>query len=291
MSRLRIVMLLLLLWVSACALATRLAPFQAVSGAGASPFASWLLDGVRGALSNKCMDMADRYFHMGGEHQIAEAFSDTPFQRLRDRISPRAVVHRKGSEAEEMLPWLWMSANLDSSNLEHVLTTGFWLERSGHPDQAAKFLGEAQRRIGPHPELYLARARAALALGKIAEAEELLTSGLKCSDHAGPKDTTEQSALVSRGLMSYRAYLYEMAGDTNAAIRVYRRILEEFPTRGAGLRQRLQALESGATPSPTAAELIASVLHAPILCERHAHEHDTAHPDAAQEHRHDREEH
>ncbi len=270
---------LLLLWCVAFAMAVELAPGECRLLADDSPFASFLLDGVRQAMAAKSMRIADRYFHRGVDHGVAEAFTNTPFQRLRDRISPREIVHREGDAIAEILPWLWFGTRLDGANLDNVLTTAYWLHVAGRPLQAARLLAEAQRRIGPRPELYLARARAALALGRTAEATAMLAAGLKC---LGKEADTERTRLTRRQLLTYRACLHELAGETHAAALIYRQLAQTDPARCAGLAKRADALENGLPVSPSAAECLRAVLHVTAACA--AHHHDT--PPAGQR-RHD----
>ncbi len=271
MNRLRLVCLFLLLATAAFSLATRLAPFNPNAAGGGSPFTSFLLDGVREALAAKSMETADRYFHLGRGHIVEEAFTNTVFQRLGERLSPRRVVHREGDAIAEILPWLWLSTQLDSSNLNNILTASYWLHASNHPRQAAELLAQAQQRMGPNPAIYLAQARMALVLGKTAAATAFLNSGLNSlhSDAAAPGKENPDN--TRRQLLNYRGYLHEIAGETNAAVRVYQQLIAEQPKQFAGLTRRVEALRSGLPVSPSAAGLLRAVLHVAPHCHRHGH--------------------
>jgi hypothetical protein len=275
----RTIWIALLLATAAFSLAIRLAPFDPSASSAGSPFTSFLLDGVREALASKSMDTADRYFHCGIDHAVTEAFTGTVFQRLRDRISPRAIVHREGDAIAEILPWLWLSTQLDGGNLDNILTAAYWLHVSKHPRQAADLLARAQQRIGPNPALYLAQTRMALVLGQTAAANAFLTAGLNCRQADESASDTEAFAQTRRQLLTYRAYLCEMAADTNAAVSIYRQLVAEHPAQCAGLATRADALQSGAPPSPTAAELLHAVLRVEATCSHHEHgaEHDHEH--------------
>jgi len=275
----RTIWLALLLATAAFALATRLTIFDPHAAATGSPFTSFLLDGVRAALASKSMETADRYFHFGVDHAVAEAFTGTIFQRLRDRISPRAIVHREGDAIAEILPWLWLGTQLDGGNLDNILTAAYWLHVSKHPRQAAELLARAQHRMGPDPDLYLAQARMALVLGQTTAATAFLTAGLNCRQGAETASADEAFAGTRRQLLTYRAYMYEMAAATNEAVRLYRQLAADHPEQCASLAARAEALQRGTPLSPSAADLLRTVLRVEATCSQHDHgpEHDHEH--------------
>lgn len=265
----RTIWLALLLATAAFALATRLTIFDPHAAAAGSPFTSFLLDGVRAALAAKSMETADRYFHFGIDHAVAEAFTGTIFQRLRDRISPRAITHREGDAIAEVLPWLWLGTQLDGGNLDNILTAAYWLHVSKHPLQAAELLARAQRRMGPNPDLYLAQARMALVLGQTAAATSFLTAGLNCRQGAETASAAEAFARTRRQLLTYRAYMYEMAAATNEAMRIYRQLAADHPEQCASLAVRAEALQRGTPLTHSAADMLRAVLRIEATCSQH----------------------
>jgi len=173
---------LILTVVFACCftLATELAPMfesiEARSGTAGDPLLVLVGDSRR-AFANQFFSMADRYFHSGYYPTIfdarkkgaanhldvavheepgakPEADDDDNFMgKPRDKIEefgrnfiPTVHTHLTGQSAEEILPWLKLSAEMDPKRIDTYVTASFWLRTQlNQPKEAERFLREGLR--------------------------------------------------------------------------------------------------------------------------------------------------
>jgi tetratricopeptide (TPR) repeat protein len=177
-------LVLLLVFVCCFTLATMLAPaFEALqqkSGRSSSPLLALVGDSRR-LFANQFFIMADVYFHSGyyptifDEHKTEspshldvasheqpgqaepakkepdddDHFLATPkdwIERFGRNFFPTVHTHLEGKKAQEILPWLKLSADMDPSRIDTYVTTSYWLRtRLNKAREAEQFLREGLR--------------------------------------------------------------------------------------------------------------------------------------------------
>ena len=254
-----------------------LVPPPGLGGPGGDGVGAALLSSARVGFASGVFDEADLYLHRGVGHVRHEAFHETWFQRTAEALSPRAVVHREGSDSGELVPWLWLTVRLDPTNTEYVLVAAYWLDQAGHPDLALKTLEDAQARMPREPRLHLERARLHLHAGRLDQAARALNAGIAC---AAPSPA---NAAVRSSLLLYRGLLSEAEGQTDSAIADYREALSLSPAHHA-LAPRLQALLEGRATDPSASSLLHDLSRTSFQCSHDGDEHSRLHAEADEEH-------
>lgn len=236
---------LLLLWGAAFAMACRLKA-SAISGPAGrdDSAAARFLGAGREALGHSFFDEADTYFHLGVGHVRHEALSNTLFQTWGKAIQPSGHEHAAGHDVREILPWMRLATDMDPHNVDAYLTTAFWVATAiRRPDVAESILLEAQRE---NPRDYrILNERARLLFGKEddVQAAALLDAALQLWPGAlDPSD--RQSQLDLAQMCSYRGFLYDMRGEREKALELFRKALLVSPDNKA-LAARVKALEAG----------------------------------------------
>jgi tetratricopeptide (TPR) repeat protein len=194
MSRL----LLTLVFVCCVTTATCVAPsfdaIQAKRGSEATPLMVLLGDSRR-LFANQFFAMADVYFHSGYYPTIFDAkkkegpshldvathegeegqsskkkepdddenFMGKPrdwIEKLGRNFFPTVHTHLEGQNAQELLPWLKLSAEMDPTRVETYVTAAYWLRTSlNQPDAAESFLREGLRANPNDPDILLELGR------------------------------------------------------------------------------------------------------------------------------------
>lgn len=222
-----------------------------------------MMDAGRQAVSEWLYDKADLYFHMGKKPKVAEAFTDSVFQRMLRNLDPVVHVHRHGEAVAEILPWLWLAAKADPHNIRHYLVASFWLAHEVHrPDIARNFLSEARWNNPFSYPIAMESGVIALNAGEKAEATAQLDAGLAFWHVGG--DTSSYDAMSDRArMLLYRALLYEDSGQKQDAILMLEEILTLFPARSE-IRNRIAELKSGNEPSLLASSAWSDILQSEI---------------------------
>ena len=218
-----------------------------------------ILASARFGLASAAFDQADVYLHRGVDHIRPEAFQGRWFQRTAEALSPRAVVHREGRDSAELVPWLWLTVQMDTTNVEHILVAAYWLDQAGRPELAQKALDEAQTRMPGEPRLCLERARLHLHAGRLDPARRALDAGIACAGDDG------DAAPLRASLLLYRGLLNEVGGLTNAACADYRLALTLSQAHHA-LSERVAALQEGRTTEPSANALLRDLSRTRFRC-------------------------
>jgi tetratricopeptide (TPR) repeat protein len=264
-------LVLLLLAGMAFALACRLVPPPGSSLAGsASSTAQRLFCASRAGLAATAIEQADVYLHRGLQRVHAEAFHNTWFQRMEDRVSLRGVAHREGADSVEVVPWLWLGTTMDPDNIDYALMSAYWLRISGHDDLAWNVLRDSLVRHPRDPRLHLERGRMFLRDGRTRDAANALDAGLAFA--AGGTNAMVRG--VIRSLTTYRGLIYESEGNTNAAMALYSADLEQ----AGELLNRAADLRDGRAPQVPAAMVLSNLVHVAHRCEHH--EGEVPHADA-----------
>ena len=175
-------LILALIFACCVTLATELAPqmqvLQAKGGDSDTPLAM-LLGDTRRLFANQLFTMADVYFHSGyyptifdrrktegpshldvATHEEENTGKESPpddddnfmgpprdaFERFGRHFIPTVHTHLKSASAQEILPWLRLSADLDPKRIDTYVTASYWLRTSLHKyDEAEQFLREGLR--------------------------------------------------------------------------------------------------------------------------------------------------
>ncbi len=205
---------------------------------------SQLLGESRSLLGRGFYEQADRYFHRGVGHVHETAFKDF-FVQWAELITPHSHEHAHGKEMAEVLPWLRFATKVDPEHVEPWLVSSFWMaDELGQLDTAHKIVDEALRNHSGDYRLYAERGRLFLKQRKPAEAAHALDTALRQWSPVAADGDEEQASLDAVKILAYRAFLYEWAGDTNAAIAAYEHALSLRPDHKA-LRERVHALRAG----------------------------------------------
>jgi len=274
------------LWGMATILYSVLASQPLASGAGDNSVASRVMGKCVTAFAETAFDRAELAFHSGRPQYREKAFSNDLFQVWHREIAPTGHAHLEGGQTKEVLAWLRFASLLDPHSVKYHLIAAFWLQGKdiGRPDEARRVLLEARAK---NPESYVVY----MGLGRLyAKTDDKLLAH-RCYDRAlvlwprgkAPDDDQFQTNLDKRELLSRRAILREIEGDTAGAISDMKSIVELFPASPL-IMARLLLLETGQKPQDSPAQRW-GVLRNPEyhpLCEDASHEHDE--PDDPHEH-------
>ncbi|MEI7436525.1 MAG: hypothetical protein WCL16_06925 [bacterium] len=235
----------------------------------ASGAAARLLGESRRTLSGDLYTEGDVFFHRGGHYSESTAFTNRFYQRIGNAISPSQHLHSRGGQAAEVLPWLRLATAADPHNVEAWMTAAFLAgTAAGRADVAADILAEA-RAVNPRDyRLPLEQARLLLRQHAWERAgRELETAQHFWPNPAGPND--DEARMDRAEVLTYRGYLLELGGKTDAAINAYRQALELFPERAA-LADRANRLASRQAPALD----IQSILNNVFIAKSGQDEHD-----------------
>jgi tetratricopeptide (TPR) repeat protein len=285
---------IVLLWgasfVASCRLAVLL-PAPAATDAGSAVLGA-LMGSSRAALGHQFYETADTYFHRGVGHKRERAFTDAPFQRIKDEISPHAHVHLEGDNIGEIMPWLRFAISADPGRAETYLVAAFWLATDARrPDLALDLLNEAQWNCPFSYEVQFEKGRLHLHAQRIREARQAFDAGL--AFWPGDLDPESEDARHDRaGLLLYRALIHEADGERDKAVAALEEILSLFPER-RHLLKRIADLRSGEQPALLAGDYLQQLVeedrderrNAP--CGRDEHEHDHDHDEDHDGHEHE----
>lgn len=291
-SRLLPVAVLVLLWGVAFSMAAQLTlnPLNVLSSD--TSVAERLLGASRMAFGNSFFDEADNYFHKGVAHVRPKAFSNDYFQALAGEIEPSIHVHPKGVEVSEIMPWLRFATKMDPKNVDAYLTTAYWLQESiERPDIADAVLREAQWNNPKDYRVINARAKMLFGTSSDEKASLLLDTAIKLwPSSQSPED--QQARLDLAQMLSYRAFLFELQGNREEALRLFRRAYSTVPDNRS-LEQRIAALERGEDLSGKDREIWQKLFAQHHVCAREGpgHEHEGEdEDDHDHDHAHDHEE-
>lgn len=217
--------------------------------------ASLLFGGSRSALSANFYDQADAFFHRGVEHKQRRAPINDWIQKLQADINPTAHRHADGRDSAEIIPWLKLATGADPHNVDAWLVSAFWLETGiQRPDLAGELLREAQRHNPRDHRILLERGRQHLRAGQFEAAADMLDAALtRWPGNQDPEDL--QTRLDRAEILTYSAFLLEMAGRPDQAVTAFKNVLALFPERSY-IRERARVLETGLVPDETARALL-----------------------------------
>lgn len=233
---------------------------------------SQLLGESRSLLGRGFYEQADRYFHRGVGHVHETAFADF-FVQWAEHITPHTHEHTHGKEMAEILPWLRFTTRVDPEHVEPWLVSSFWMaDELGQIDRAHAIIDEALRTHRGDYRLYTERGRLFLKQRKPAEAARALDTALRQWSPEAADGDKEQASLDAAKIRSYRGFLHEWAGETNAAIAAYEQSLSLRPDQKA-LRDRVQALRAGVDRRAWLDEAWDSLFVAPNPMQDCGHEH------------------
>lgn len=198
----------------------------------------------RRAFSDSFYEEADNYFHKGVGHIRPQAFTNSWFLALREAISPVAHHHTEGIESREILPWLHWAIRSDPRNVLAYLTTAYWLSRAlKRPDTADQVLIEAQMANPGDYRILMERAHIAFRQHDDEKAARLFDAAIRLWREEGIIDPEDARADLAR-MLSFRAFLHEIRGETDLALERFRESLRWDPDNEA-LAQRVAAMERG----------------------------------------------
>jgi tetratricopeptide (TPR) repeat protein len=158
-----------------------------------------------------------------------------------------------------MLPWLWLSMQMDPGNVETFRVAAFWMAGPiNRPDLALRVLRDA-RRIHPHNyQLLLDSGRILLRHGDRGGARRAFDAALAL----WPKHTGEDEELArfeKAELLTFKALLCEMDNQPDQVRELLKEVLVLFPGRDV-VRRRLAAMERGEPPEVPAVRLWSQML-------------------------------
>lgn len=262
------------LWMTAFILSCRLSSTEAVgTGSASSSVAAMIFGEARQAIGQHFYATADQYFHRGVPHVTHRAFDHGFFMDLQRSVAPEEHLHLHGESVKEMLPWLWLTLRMDPQNVEAFRVAAFWLVSVGDLNAAQQVLREAQQNNPYHYQIKLDQARLLLRRGNTDRAARSFDAALRFLPRTEGIDPEEKN-LDYGEIAMFRALLYETAGQPNAAIALYEKILQLFPNRTV-LAERVKRLRAGQPPPDTAQSLLDKVLHSH---DKHTCEQDDAPP-------------
>lgn len=234
----------IVLWGTAFALACHLEGREALRVPPDISAVDRVLGVSRRALSDSFFEEADNYFHQGVKHQRPKAFTNTWYARMQEMVSPSTHQHLHGLEAREILPWLNLAVRSDPHNVPACLTTAYWLSSTlKRSDVAERLLIEAQLANPGDYRIFLERAKIAFRGHDDHKAARLFDAALRLwrPDVGGD----EEAAIEDRAqILSFRAFLYEIAGDTQMALKLFREAWQLSP-QNHSLAERVRAMERG----------------------------------------------
>lgn len=219
----------------------------------------YLLDESRSIIGALCYAKAEEYFHGGIRPTRPVAFNDSWFQLWNGRIHPSAHHHLTGRAVNELMPWFWLSLQVDPHNTGTYLATAFLLSTEGHRfDLAHRVLREAQANNPFDPAIQLERAKLFLKQRRIEAARNALDAGLAFWPGRAAA-TSNDAMLLKADLLMYRGLLHEAYQELPGAIAAYRDILGMFPQRKV-ISDRLALLLSDRAPSVLAPDYWSAIL-------------------------------
>ena len=283
----------LLLWGVAFSMACRLEGNRFVSVPIEQSFLERVLGVSRVAFGQTFFEQADLYFHQGVGYVRQQAFTNSVFIRAYEVIRPSAHAHTTGYTVSEILPWLQFTTRMDPKNVTAYLTTAYWLRSAlRRPDLAEQVLLEAQRKNPYDYRVYNERARIAFQRRDDSRAARLLDAALKVwPSNEDPED--EQTLLDLSVILSRQAILYEMKGERDAALALFRKVVELRPGNVAVAR-RVEAMEQGMDYSHLDRktwDILFGGTDKPVhVCgegDDHDHDHDHDHNHDCEHHHHD----
>lgn len=257
----RALLLVLLLWTAAFALACRLAGLPETEGEQGKAFFARLFGNVRFEISAQFYEQADRVFHKGIGHYKPVAFQDW-FVRMRKEVAPGGHLHLHGENVLEIMPWLYFAARANPGNAEAWIVASYWLAKEGgRPDLAERVMNEALRHNPADYRLYLEKGCLFLKTEQYRKAERFLDKALAVLPAADQSDK-EQTRIDLAQILTYRGFLYEINRAPENALLCYAEVTRMFPGR-TQLKERMAALEKhGRAPVPPE-ELVRTILLQP----------------------------
>lgn len=237
----RSVLLLIVSWGAAFALACRLVPGQPLpSGAKMDSLTIRALGASRAAVGNQLFEVADRTFHKGVGVYRAPAFTGW-FVRMGRVIAPQGHTHLEAEAVNEMAPWLYLATKADPHQVEAYVVAAYWLaNEGGRPDLAKSVLDEARANNPKDYRVYHEKGRLALKSGALEEAARAFDAAGRLWELDQGSDKVQARTDRSEMLV-YRGLLHEEAGELPEALRCYAEVLAFFPGR-VGLSERVAEL-------------------------------------------------
>jgi len=142
------------------------------------------------------------------------------------------------------MPWLRFATLADPHNVEVYLVAAYWLATEyGRPDLAREVIREALRHNPRDYRIYAEAGHIYLMLHDVTNAARMLDTGIRLWP-SGLDPNDRQVKLELGRMLSYRGFLYELQGDRERALEVFRRALRLFPQNHA-LQERVAALQEG----------------------------------------------
>ncbi len=202
-----------------------------------------ILGSAASAVGDELYEMADRYFHRGVGH-VQHVQTDDIFLRVSRRVTPEDHTHlSEGREMLEIMPWLRFATKVDPGNIEAYSVALHWLLREGLIGEAREVLREA---IENNPSDYRVYLEGGLFYLRSSDTS-LAARYLDRSFHYWPlplAGDSEEAIFDLGAMLSYRAFVHQLAGEYARAAEMLRRELSLFPRR-TGLADTIAKLESG----------------------------------------------
>ncbi len=207
-----------------------------------------------GAVSPHKADLAGQALDAGTHVEAAAPgaagntrFPD-PWQWLNNRMHPRRDRHMVGSEAKEILPWLWASVRLDPHNLLAWQVTSYWLARQvGKPEEGIRLIQEAIRLNPDSAELEFCRGEIMILLKRPDEGVAAFRLALvKWRPDVAGEDPEDLKFLKTR-ILVYLGDYAERAGRAQEARGYFQDALRATPGH-AHAAERVKALASAPAP-------------------------------------------
>jgi len=231
------------MWGAAFSMACRLTLDPPSNRKGDVSVAGQVFGASRLAFSSSFFTQADDYFHLGVGHVKPKAISNDRIQRWHAALQPSGHVHAEGAAVHEIMPWLEFAIRANPQNVDAYLTAAYWLGVAQRPYLAERVLLLGQQQNPGDHRILAERARLLFDRHDDARAAALLDEGLRVwPSRLDPQDS--QALLDLAAMLSYRGFLYELAGDSKAALALFRKALEASPGN-VGLERRVRALEAG----------------------------------------------
>ena len=230
---------------------------------------------------------ADRYFHLGVGHKPPHIYKGI-FYPWAEAIQPTGHVHPRDREINEILPWLRVATALDPHNVDAFLNAAYWISgQGGRSDLGEAIFLEAQRynpddyRIFQEKGLYYVREK------KDHQATHALDRAIQLwPSRQDPDD--EQTRLDLAQILTIRAFLYEIAGEKEQALGLFKQASSMFPNN-QGLAKRVEMLEKGEGSEAAARKTWDSFFPRSQICSREAHQHADHEHEDGHEHEHEQE--
>jgi tetratricopeptide (TPR) repeat protein len=195
------------------------------------------------AIGQQMVVEADRFYHKGAGHQHNSAFTNRLFQRWGEAMHPSEHEHLANRDIGEMMPWLGLALKADPHNVENYAIAAYWLaEALQRPDLAMEVLLDAQRHNPGDYRVYSERARLLFGEDNDGIAARLLDIAIGLWRKGWADDEDAQLDIVQ--MLSYRAFLHEMAGERAQALAMFREASQRRPDSVA-LARRVLDMENG----------------------------------------------